>query len=262
MSLVRCTVRIMARGQAGHIERLPSGSWRVKVYAGTDPLTGRELRLRKTCRTERAAQIELGKLLEHAAAGRQPDSDVTAAQLLDQYVSTAGWDVSTRESNLGYIRRTIKPALGSTQVRKVRGPLLDTLYARLMRCGNLACTGRPFTEHRNIPDLRPDPADPRRAARLQGARCADRRHLCPGGRRPRLGKRPPDGDGGTYRVRPRALTRAVAATRFPENDVDHLARTIPYRWPATGTIHKTRRSSRRHRARAPGCKARHTTNPP
>jgi integrase len=69
--------------------------------------------------------------------------------------------VSTRESNLGYIRRTIKPPLGSTQVRKVRGPLLDTLYARLMQCGNLACTGKPFTEHRNIPDLRPDPADPR-----------------------------------------------------------------------------------------------------
>ena len=75
-------------------------------------------------------------------------------------MSTAGWDVSTRESNLGYIRRTIKPAIGSTQVRKVRGPLLDTLYARLMRCGNLTCTGKPFTEHRNIPDLRPDPADP------------------------------------------------------------------------------------------------------
>jgi DNA-binding GntR family transcriptional regulator len=30
-----------------------------------------------------------------------------------------------------------------------------------MRCGNLACAGRPFTEHRNVPDLRPDPADPR-----------------------------------------------------------------------------------------------------
>ncbi len=133
----------------------------MKVYAGTDPLTGREIRFRKTCKTERAAQIELGKLLEQATAGRQPDSAVTVAQLLDQYVSTAGWDVSTRESNLGYIRRTIKPALGSLQVRKVRGPLLDTLYARLMRCGNLACTGKPFTEHRNIPDLRPDPADPR-----------------------------------------------------------------------------------------------------
>ena len=133
----------------------------MKVYAGIDPLTGREIRLRRTCKTERAAQIELGKLLEQAVAGRQPDSAVTVAQLLDQYVLTAGWDVSTRESNLGYIRRTIKPAIGSTQVRKVRGPLLDTLYARLMRCGNLTCAGRPFTEHRNVPDLRPDPADPR-----------------------------------------------------------------------------------------------------
>jgi integrase len=119
---------------------------------------------------ERAAQIELGKLLEQAVVGRQPDSAVTVAQLLDRYVLTAGWDVSTRESNLGYIRRTIKPAIGSTQVRKVRGPLLDTLYARLMRCGNLTCTGKPFTEHRNIPDLRPDPADPR----LEWQQAADR----------------------------------------------------------------------------------------
>ena len=102
-----------------------------------------------------------------AQAGRQPDSAVTVAQLLDQYVLTAGWDVSTRVSNLGYIRRTIKPVLGSTQVRKVRGPLLDTLYVRLMRCGNLACTGKPFTEHRNIPDLRPDPADRRLAAHVE-----------------------------------------------------------------------------------------------
>jgi hypothetical protein len=72
--------------------------------------------------------------------------------------------------NLGYIRRTIKPAIGSTQVRKVRGPLLDTLYTRLMRCGNFACTGKPFTEHRNIPDLRPDPAD----SRLEWQQAADR----------------------------------------------------------------------------------------
>jgi hypothetical protein len=58
----------------------------VKVYAGIDPLTGREIRLRRTCKTERAAQIELGKLLAMAQAGRQPDSAVTVVQLLDQYV--------------------------------------------------------------------------------------------------------------------------------------------------------------------------------
>ncbi|MGH3420143.1 MAG: hypothetical protein ACRDOD_11230, partial [Streptosporangiaceae bacterium] len=65
-------------------------------------------------------------------------------------------------SNLGYIRlEAIRPALGSTQVRKVRGPLLDTLHARLMQCGNLPCTGGPFTEHRNGPNLRPNSSNPR-----------------------------------------------------------------------------------------------------
>jgi integrase len=141
---------------SGYVEQLPSGSWRAKVYAGKDPLSGRELRFRKTRKTEVAAQIELGKLLELARAGRQPDSDLTVAELLDVYLPVAGWDVSTEETNLGYIRRTIMPALGTKEVRKVRGPLLDNLYARLQKCGNLAFAGKPFTEHRHVPDLRPD----------------------------------------------------------------------------------------------------------
>jgi hypothetical protein len=70
---------------SGHTEQLPSGSWRVKAYAGTDPMTGREIRLRKTCKTERAAEIELGKLLEQADEGRQPETDITVAQLMDRY---------------------------------------------------------------------------------------------------------------------------------------------------------------------------------
>jgi hypothetical protein len=151
----------MTHAPSGHIEQLPSGSWRAKVYAGRDPLSGREIRFRKTRRTEVEAQIELGKLLELARSGRQPDSGVTVAELLDAYVPVAGWDVSTEETNLGYIRRTIKPALGIKEVRKARGPLLDNLYARLQQCGNLACAGKPFTEHRHVPDLRPDQADAR-----------------------------------------------------------------------------------------------------
>jgi hypothetical protein len=45
------------------------------------------------------------------------------------YAGTDPLTVSTRESNLGYIRRTINPALGSSQIRKARGPLLDMPYA-------------------------------------------------------------------------------------------------------------------------------------
>jgi hypothetical protein len=71
----------MPRAAKGYIEQLPSGSFRVTVYIGTDP------------------------------------------------------------------------ALGHIEVRKVRGPILDQLYARLKRCGDLSCTGRPFIEHRNFPAL-------------------------------------------------------------------------------------------------------------
>ena len=111
-----------------------------------DPLTGREIRLRRTCKAERAAQIELGKLFEQGAAGRQPETDVTVTQLMDRYAEIADWDLSTRKANEYYIRRVIKPALGRLQVRKVRGPVLDLLYAQLKRRSNLACTGKPFTE--------------------------------------------------------------------------------------------------------------------
>jgi integrase len=102
----------------GYIQLLPSGSFRVSVYAGTDPLTGRQIRLRKTCKTERAAQIELGKLLEQAEAGRQPETNAIVAELMDRYAEVADWDLSTRKANEVYIRRVIKPALGHLEVRE------------------------------------------------------------------------------------------------------------------------------------------------
>jgi hypothetical protein len=86
----------MPHTPSGRVEQLPGGSWRARVYGGKGSLTGREIRFRKTCKTDRDAQIELGKLLALAQAGRQPDSDVTVALLLDQYMRTAGWDLSIR----------------------------------------------------------------------------------------------------------------------------------------------------------------------
>jgi hypothetical protein len=116
-------------------------------------LTSREIWLRKTFKTERAALIELGKLLEQAEAGRQPETNATVAELMDQYAAVADWDLSTRKAYEAYIRRVIKLALGHLQVRKIRGPLLDLLYAQLRRCGDPACTGKRSVEHRNMPTL-------------------------------------------------------------------------------------------------------------
>ena len=51
----------------GHREQLPSGSFRVSVYAGTDPLTRRPIRLKSAVKTEQQAQIKLCELLKDAS---------------------------------------------------------------------------------------------------------------------------------------------------------------------------------------------------
>jgi integrase len=112
----------MGRAASGHVEQRPGGSFRVEVHAGTDPLTGRRLRFRRRVKTGKQAQIVLGRLFEQATAGQQPDSGVTVAELLARYMEVAGLDVSARETCEGYIRRTILPALGSMELRKLRGP--------------------------------------------------------------------------------------------------------------------------------------------
>jgi hypothetical protein len=56
----------------GHIEELPSGSYRAVVYAGVDPVTGRERRLKESAKTFKAAEVALTKLQRHAAAQLRP----------------------------------------------------------------------------------------------------------------------------------------------------------------------------------------------
>jgi len=41
----------MAKTNRGQIQRLPRGSFRLMVYAGTDPVTGKERLLRQACPT-------------------------------------------------------------------------------------------------------------------------------------------------------------------------------------------------------------------
>ena len=87
---------------------------------------------------------------------------MTVAELLRQYMTVAELDRSTRQTYEGYIRRTILPALGLIKLRKVRGPVLDMLYARLHQCGNPACSGKPFIEHSAFPAIDVTPTAARR----------------------------------------------------------------------------------------------------
>ena len=157
-NLQLCSLR---RWSSGHVQQPPSGSWRAKVSSGMDPLTGRELRFRKTRRTEVEAQIELGRLLELARAGRQPDSDVTVAELLDGY-------------------RAARRVCAGREVGCLHGGHFGPFSDRVSVCGHLddlrhnpsAAKQRNITGQPSQPP--PGSASNRRSARAS-ARCLSRR---------------------------------------------------------------------------------------
>ena len=133
----------------GSIERLRSGSFRVVVRAGKDPITGKYSKLTETCATRDVAERVLERLVTLVEADQAPDRSATLSVLLDRWLDVAELELSTRETTVGYIRRTIRPALGDQPLRKLqhRVDLFDRLYVHLRRC-NVLCDGRPRVDHK------------------------------------------------------------------------------------------------------------------
>ncbi len=132
----------------GHVESLKRG-FRAVVYAGKDPITSRKIYLKEAHPIRVAAEDAKNRLVAQVESDRVPGQAATLAYLLDRWVEVADHELTTRETNEGYIRRTLKPALGEMALRKLqhRVDILDRLYTHLRRCSVL-CDGRPFIEHR------------------------------------------------------------------------------------------------------------------
>jgi integrase len=132
----------------GSIEVLKTG-FRARVYAGTDPITGRQTYLRgETRRTRDQAETDCRRLLAYADADTLPDQRATVSLLLTRWMEVVDHEVSTAETTAGYVRRTLNPALGDISLRKLqyRVDIIDRMYTHLRRCNEL-CDGRPFLEH-------------------------------------------------------------------------------------------------------------------
>ena len=134
----------------GSVEELPSGGYRVRVYAGVDPVTGRDRYLRETVpagpRADREAEKVRARLLVEVDERRNPRTNATVGQLLDRHLEMAELDHSTLETYRGYVKKHIRPLLGSKKVGVLDADVLDSFYAELRRCRE-HCAGRKEIDH-------------------------------------------------------------------------------------------------------------------
>src|SRR5690242_14871817 len=88
----------------GHIEELPSGSYRATVYAGVDPLTRKPRYLRETAKTWSEAEVALTRLQGQVDEQRHPKTNITVGQALDQWLAVAKLEETTRDRYEDLIR--------------------------------------------------------------------------------------------------------------------------------------------------------------
>lgn len=140
-----------SRRRRGEIVELPSGSLRVKVYAGIDALSGKRLYLSETVsagpKAEKDAERARVRLLAQLDGQRQPRTRATVDQLLDRYLDVLDVESTTRARYESILRLHVRPLLGHLPVAKLTGETIDRLHAMLRRCRE-HCDGRPFLVHR------------------------------------------------------------------------------------------------------------------
>lgn len=145
--------------QRGSIERLPSGSLRVRVYAGVDPLTGRRHYLTEVVPLDAGASREAAKaardtakktmtrLVNQVDERRNPRTRATVDQLLDRYLELLDVQPTTLTTYRWLIDKHIRPVIGSLMVARLDGEVIDSFYAQLRTCRD-HCRGRRRLDHR------------------------------------------------------------------------------------------------------------------
>jgi integrase/DNA-binding transcriptional regulator YhcF (GntR family) len=139
------------RKPRGEIERLRSGSLRVRVYAGKDPVSGKRHRLEEIVPAgpyaEADAEKALTRLLAQRDEQRNARTRATVNQLLDKYFDLTSVQETTKENYETLARLHIRPLLGTVQLAKINGETLDSFYKVLRKC-RARCQGRKYIEHR------------------------------------------------------------------------------------------------------------------
>lgn len=135
--LGRAGVGARRDGPRGYVDRLPSGSWRVRVYLGIDAVTGRQRYAAVTVPDGPTAALEIEdarwRLL---GAGRGGPGRVagTVGELVIRHIALSELSDPTRQRYVSLAATHILPLLGQVPIRDLAGEHLDECYALLLRC--------------------------------------------------------------------------------------------------------------------------------
>jgi len=129
--------------------RARTSGWQVIVYAGRDPLTGRQRQItRQVNGSYRQAKKVEARLRTEVADGQHAGTRLkTLGELLDLWVerrvaSDKPISPDTVEDYRSLIAKKIKPALGSKRLHTVNARVLDAFYDDLRRYGNAKAASR------------------------------------------------------------------------------------------------------------------------
>lgn len=138
------TIRTRTVDGLGHIERRGLNSYRLNVFKGRNPLTGRREYERRSFRgTEEQARVALAELVVDVAAGQTVvGPDVTFGECLDLWFASLLPDLE--ESTAGRYREYLSHVperMRTMPLRRITVEHLEALYLDLRTRGNLR-TGR------------------------------------------------------------------------------------------------------------------------
>ncbi len=146
-----CRPRAGVKRQRGEIMKLPSGSLRVRVYAGVDPLTGKRHYLTETVPAGRTAEREAEKVrtrfLNQVDEKRSPRTRATLNQLLDRWLEVVDIEPTTRMGYENKLNKHVRPVLGKLPFGRLDAETLESFYATLRRCRDW-CGGKAYVKHR------------------------------------------------------------------------------------------------------------------
>ncbi|MCU1398015.1 MAG: hypothetical protein JWN62_1124 [Acidimicrobiales bacterium] len=129
----------------GSIRQRSIGSFELRVFAGTDPTSGKRCYRTKTVRGNRAeAERELAAMVEIVGRGPGVAARTTVGELLERWFAIAelGWAPTTIRQTRSVGDRYLHPHIGDRALADLSAADIDDLYVRLRTGGGVG--GKPL----------------------------------------------------------------------------------------------------------------------